>query len=48
MATYTNEDLYYKDGEEIVRFGLRKVNQQRDPISSSELKAKWEKVSEMK
>ena len=47
MATYTNEDLYYKDGEEIVRFGLRQANQQRGPISSTELKVKWETVSEI-
>ena len=47
MATYTNEELYYKVGEEIVRFGLSKTNRQRGPISSTELKAKWDEVSEI-
>ena len=47
MAAYTNEELYYKVGEEIVRFGLRKANRQRGPISSTALKAKWDAVSEM-
>ena len=47
MATYTNEELYYKLGEEVVRFGLEKTNRQRGPISSAELKVKWDGVSEL-
>ena len=47
MATYVNKRLCYKTGEEIVRFGLRKANCQRGPISTTELKIKWNRVSEM-
>ena len=46
MDTYTIKELYYKIGDEIVRFGLKKANRQRGPISSAELKVKWDKVSE--
>ena len=47
MATYTNEELYYMVGDEIVRLELRKVNRQRGPISYAELKVKWDGVSEL-
>ena len=47
MATYVNKRLYYKVEEEIVRFELRKANRQRGPISSTELKSKWDRVGEM-
>ena len=41
-----NEELYYKVGEEIVKFEKREANRQRGPVSSTELKAKWERVNE--
>ena len=47
MASYMSKELYNKVEEEIVRFGLRKGNLQRGPISYTELKAKWGGVSEM-
>ena len=47
MATYTNEELYYKVGEEIVRFGRRKANRQKGPVSFTEMKVKWDRVNEM-
>ena len=42
-----NKRLCYNVGEEVVRFGLRKGNLQRGPISSTELDGDWDKVSEM-
>ena len=47
MATYMNKRLYYKVGEEIVRNELKKANRQRGPIFSTELKVKWDGVSEL-